>query len=174
MPSSQWTQDELDTLYEAWGLVRPSPEELRAKTCVSVLVNSGRNNKIDNKKFRSSNINEGNNNTAHYNLRAGDSAEVAKNEEPEEDLTTIATTSQSSMRHGGRIRTPLSLSSLSSLSMQSGYISSSSSAPSENDEIEGTSLSCEEEDAMVINNFHVRRKYSSSCYLERKLRVWNV
>ncbi|GAB5033763.1 Hypothetical protein NocV09_01500780 [Nannochloropsis oceanica] len=37
-PSSQWTQEELDTLYAKWGLDRPSPEELKAKTCMTVLT----------------------------------------------------------------------------------------------------------------------------------------
>ncbi len=39
-PSSQWTQEELDTLYTAWSLVRPTPEALRAKTCVSILLHN--------------------------------------------------------------------------------------------------------------------------------------
>lgn len=40
-PSSQWTQEELDSLYAQWRLDRPSPEELRAKTCMTVLIRDG-------------------------------------------------------------------------------------------------------------------------------------
>lgn len=40
-PSSQWTQEELERLYVYWGLARPEPEELRARTCLKALFEGG-------------------------------------------------------------------------------------------------------------------------------------
>lgn len=44
-PSSQWAQEELDCLYALWNLKRPSPEELRSKMCVSLLMHGGQHSK---------------------------------------------------------------------------------------------------------------------------------
>lgn len=41
LPSSDWTQDELDALYMAWGLKRPSPSELRRTTTRRLLGGQG-------------------------------------------------------------------------------------------------------------------------------------
>jgi hypothetical protein len=38
VPSSDWTQEELDALYIAWGLRRPSSEELRLESGTAVLT----------------------------------------------------------------------------------------------------------------------------------------